>query len=80
MAPPPRRFEAGANAFTASPWAYNDRIFCLSEDGDCFVAEHGRDFRLVGKNSIGELCMSTPAISQGSLLLRTAENLYRIGG
>lgn len=75
-----QRFEAGANAFTASPWAYNDRIFCLSEDGDCFVAEHGRDYRLVGKNSIGELCMSTPAISQGSLLLRTAENLYRIGG
>ena len=59
---------------------YNDRIFSLSEDGDCFVAEHGRDYRLVRKNSIGELCMSTPAISQGSLLLRTAQNLYRIGG
>ena len=73
-----QRFEAGANAFTSSPWAYNDRVFCLSEDGDCFVAEHGRDYRLVRKNSLGELCMSTPAIAQGSLVLRTAEHLYRI--
>ncbi len=75
-----QRLEAGANAFTASPWAYNDRIFCLSEDGDCFVVEHGRDYRLVRKNSIGELCMATPAIAQGSLVLRGAQHVYRIGG
>ncbi len=74
-----QRFEVGANAFTASPWAYNGRVFCLSEDGDCFVVEHGRDYRLAGKNSIPELSMATPAICKGSLLLRTAENLYRIG-
>ena len=75
-----QRFEAGANAFTASPWAYNNRIFCLSEDGDCFVIEHGTEYRLIRKNSLGELCMSTPAIAQGSLILRTGEHLYRIGG
>lgn len=74
-----QRLEAGANAFTASPWAYNDRIFCLSEDGDCFVVEHGAEYRLVGKNSIGELCMATPAIAQGSLVLRGGQHLYRIG-
>lgn len=74
-----QRFEAGANAFTASPWAYNDRIFCLSEDGDCFVVDHGTEYRLVGKNSIGELCMATPAIAQGSLVLRGGQHLYRIG-
>lgn len=75
-----QRFEAGANAFSASPWAYNDRVFCLSEDGDCFVIEHGREYRLAGKNSLGELCMATPAIAQGSLILRGALHLYRIGG
>ena len=74
-----QRLEAGANAFTASPWAYNDRIFCLSEDGDCFVVDHGTEYRLVGKNSIGELCMATPAIAQGSLVLRGGQHLYRIG-
>ena len=74
-----QRLEAGANAFTASPWAYNDRIFCLSEDGDCFVVDHGTEYRLVGKNSIGELCMATPAIAQGSLVIRGGQHLYRIG-
>lgn len=75
-----QRFEAGANAFTASPWAYNDKVFCLSEDGDCFVVEHGPEYRLIRKNSLGELCMATPAIAKGSLILRGAEHLYRIGG
>ncbi len=75
-----QRLEAGANAFTASPWAYNDKVFCLSEDGDCYVIGHGSEYKLLGKNSIGELCMATPAIAQGSLILRGGEHLYRIGG
>ena len=75
-----QRLDRDSKAFTSSPWAYNDRIFCLSEDGDCFVVEHGPDYRLVRKNSIGELCMATPAIAQGSLVLRGAQNLYRISG
>ena len=75
-----QRFEVGASAFTSSPWAYNDRIFCLSEDGDCFVIAHGREYKLLRKNSIGELCMATPAIAQSSLFLRTARRLFRIGG
>ncbi len=75
-----QRLEAGANAFTASPWAYNDKIFCLSEDGDCFVVEHGTEYRLVDNNSIGERCMATPAIAQGSLVLRSDQHLYRISG
>ncbi len=74
-----QRFEVGASAFTASPWGYNNRIFCLSEDGDCFVIEHGREYKIVGKNSIGELCMATPAIAQSSLFIRTDKRLYRIG-
>jgi len=75
-----QRFRVGASAFTASPWAYNGKVFCLSEDGDCFVVEAGPEFRLIRENSLGELCMATPAIADGSLVLRTAEAVYRIGG
>jgi outer membrane protein assembly factor BamB len=74
-----QRFEVGASAFTASPWAYNGKLFCLSEDGDTFVIEAGPEYKLLGKNSIGEMCMATPAIARGSLILRTQERLYRIG-
>jgi outer membrane protein assembly factor BamB len=73
-----QRFEVGASAFTASPWAYNGKLFCLSEDGDTFVVEAGPEYKLLGKNSIGEMCMATPAIARGSLILRTQDRPYRI--
>jgi len=72
------RIDPGVNAFTSSPWAYNGKIFCLSEDGDTFVVQAGAEFKLVAKNSLDEMCMATPAIARGSLILRTASKLYRI--
>ncbi len=72
------RIGPGANAFTSSPWAYDGKIFCLSEDGDTFVIQAGSKFALLGKNSLGEMCMATPAIAQGSLIIRTLTKLYRI--
>ncbi len=74
-----QRIDREARAFTASPWAYNGRVFCLSEDGDCFVIEAGDHYRLAGKNSLGELTMATPAVADGALIIRTAEAVYRIG-
>jgi outer membrane protein assembly factor BamB len=73
-----QRFEVGASAFTASPWAYNGKVFCLSEDGDTFVIQAGPEYKLIRKNSLGEMCMATPAIARGSLFIRGQENLYRI--
>ena len=73
-----QRLDREAQAFTASPWAYNGKVFCLSEDGDCFVIEAGAEYKPLGKNSLGELTMATPAIAQGGLVLRTAEAVYRI--
>lgn len=74
-----QRIDVNAGAFTASPWAYNGKLFCLSEDGDTYIIEAGGTYRLLGKNSLGEMCMATPAIARGSLFIRTASNLYRIG-
>ncbi len=68
----------GAGAFTVSPWAYNGKIFCLSEDGATFVIQAGKEFKVVGRNNLDELCMATPALVRGSLLLRTETKLYRI--
>lgn len=72
------RLDPGINAFTSSPWAYNGKIFCLSEDGDTFVIQAGKEYKLLGKNSLDEMCMATPAIARGSLIIRTASKLYRI--
>lgn len=73
-----QRLDPAAGAFTSSPWAYNGKLFCLSEDGDTFVIQAGKDYKLLGKNSLDEMCMATPAIARGSLILRTATKLYRI--
>src|SRR5258708_3128110 len=73
-----QRIDPAAGAFTSSPWAYNGKIFALSEDGDTFVIQAGKEFKLLGKNTLDEMCMATPAIAQGSLFIRTATKLYRI--
>src|SRR5262245_19925439 len=36
-----RRLDEAAQAFTASPWASNGKLFALSEDGDTFVIQAG---------------------------------------
>lgn len=72
-----QRFAPGAS-FTASPWAYNGKLFFLSEDGDTYVVESGPEFHLLHTNKLDELCLSTPAVSQGNLLIRTASQLYCI--
>jgi len=73
-----QRIDPAAGAFTSSPWAYNGKIFALSEDGDTFVIQAGSEYKLVGKNSLDDMCMATPAIAKGSLVIRTATKLYRI--
>ncbi len=50
-------------AFTASPWAYDDKIFCLNEDGVTFVIAAGKDFEILHTNKLAEddMCMATPS-------------------
>jgi outer membrane protein assembly factor BamB len=74
-----QRLDQTVGAFTASPWAYDGKIFCLSEDGDTIVVQAGPVFKMIGKNSLDELCMATPAIVRGSVLIRAEGHLYRIG-
>ena len=73
-----QRVAPDASGFTASPWAYNNRVFALSEDGDTYVIQAGPEFSVLAKNSLGEMAMASPAIARGSLILRTSASLYRI--
>jgi outer membrane protein assembly factor BamB len=74
-----QRLDQASQAFTASPWAYNGKIFMLSEDGDTFVVEAGTEYKLLWKNSLNEMTMATPAVAKNSLIIRTAGRLYKIG-
>ncbi len=44
------------------------------------MLEAGDAFRVQRTNVIDEMSLATPALAHGSLFLRTATKLYRIGG
>jgi outer membrane protein assembly factor BamB len=73
-----QRISTDTATFTASPWAYNGKVFALSEDGDTYVIQAGPEFKVLGKNSLNEMALATPAVARGSLIVRTASKLYRI--
>jgi hypothetical protein len=39
----------------------------------------GPEFTTLGKNSLAEMSLATPAVANGSVIIRTASKLYRIG-
>jgi hypothetical protein len=45
----------------------------------CHVARAGRQYEEVAKNSMKEVIMSTPAISDGLVVVRTLGHVYGIG-
>jgi outer membrane protein assembly factor BamB len=76
---PKQRIEVGGTGgFTASPWAANGKIYCLSEAGLTTVIQAGDTFKILATNPLDEICMATPAITPDSFIIRTAGKLYRI--
>jgi hypothetical protein len=74
-----QRIAFDGGTFSASPWTYNGKIFALNEEGTTFVLRAGPTFELLGRNALDEMTLATPAIANGSLFIRTATKLYRIG-
>lgn len=74
-----QRISGESSGFAASPWAYNGKVFALSEDGETFVIRAGPAFEVLGKNALNEMALATPAIAHSSLFIRTQTKLYRIG-
>jgi outer membrane protein assembly factor BamB len=69
----------GSRLHRASPLLINDLIYCLADDGTMFVLGSGDKFEVVAKNTIGEECHATPAVSDGKMFIRTTEQLWCIG-
>ncbi len=65
--------------FTASPVAADGKVYFTSEEGDVYVVMAGDDYTLMAKNPLGEICMATPAISDGTLYFRTKGHVIAVG-
>jgi len=67
------------SGFSASPVAADGKIYLSNEDGDMLVVRARLTFEHVATNSIGELLMATPALSEVVMYVRGASSLYAIG-
>ena len=65
-------------AYSASPIAANGRLYFTTEEGETFVVEAGPEYRLLAKNRVEGVVLSTPAASDGLLVIRTLEHVYGI--
>jgi len=74
----PRWVQRLGGNFSASPVAAGGRLYFTNEDGDTTVLAAGAEFRVLARNSLGEAIQASPAITGGSILIRTDTSLYRI--
>ena len=66
------------NGFSASPVASNGKLYFTNEQGGVFVVKPGKEFKLLAENSMKDICMATPAISENVLFYRTHHFLIAI--
>jgi outer membrane protein assembly factor BamB len=66
-------------AYSASPVAADGKIYFPSEDGDVHVVKAGQKYELLATNSVGEVLMATPAISDGMIFVRSMKHVIGIG-
>lgn len=67
------------SGFSASPVASDDKLYLSNEDGEMLVIAAGRNFAHIATNSMGELLMATPALSEGVMYVRSSTSLSAVG-
>ena len=67
-----------SKSIAASMWADDKHVFLLDESGKSFVIKSGPEFKVLRENDLDDLFWSTPAVTNGALLLRGANKLYCI--
>jgi outer membrane protein assembly factor BamB len=70
---------ARREGFSASPVAFDGKVFFTNDDGETFVLRAGETFELLHTNSIGEPTLASPALVDGRWYIRTDSNLFAIG-
>jgi outer membrane protein assembly factor BamB len=73
------RLGNGSEGFTASPVSDGKNLYFTSEIGNVYVIPAGGSFTVAATNALGETCLSTAAISDGTLFYRTRHELLAIG-
>jgi len=65
--------------YSASPVLADGKIYITNEDGLTTVVAAGPKFEVLAENPLNDYVLSSPAISDGQIFIRTAAHLYAIG-
>ena len=72
-----QRIKAGT--YSSSPVLADGKIYVTNEDGVTSVVKAGPQFEVLAENPLNDYCLSSPAISNGQIFIRTSGQLYCIG-
>ena len=70
--------EPKKEGFSASPIAHDGKVFFTNDDGETFVLQAGREFKLLHVNSLGEQTLASPALVDNRWYFRTSSSLIAI--
>ena len=73
----PVRIQTGT--YSASPVLADGKIYITNEGGMTTVFKTGPTFEVLAENDFDDYCLSSPAISDGQIFIRTTGYLYAIG-
>ena len=65
--------------YSGSPVVADGKIYVTNEDGLTVVVKTGPTFQVLGENDFDDYTLSSPAISDGQIFIRTSKFLYAIG-
>jgi outer membrane protein assembly factor BamB len=65
--------------YSGSPVLADGRIYVTDEDGVTSVVKAGPSYQLLAENDLVDYTLSSPAVSDGQIFIRTATALYAIG-
>jgi outer membrane protein assembly factor BamB len=65
--------------YSGSPVLADGKIYITNEDGLTVIVKAGPAFEVVARNDFDDYTLSSPAISEGQIFIRTAKFLYCIG-
>ena len=65
--------------YSSSPVVADGKIYVSNEDGLTTVVRAGPKFEILAENDLDDYCLSSPAISDGQIFIRTARHLFSIG-
>jgi outer membrane protein assembly factor BamB len=73
----PQRLKSGT--YSSSPVLVDGKLYISNEDGLTSVVKAGPTFQILAENALDDYILSSPAVSDGQIFIRTAQHLWTIG-